>query len=373
VEAIVFHCTSLALPATSTIRRQITRPVELRQADFLEKFDGTTLFYDFVVASALRDRSWVLIGPPLENLHPLLAQSSINGQKLPQLVTAYFVRYLCCDIWMMNIGGGDGVVLDTPFGSHRLEPQDSETHLYKGKRVLYTLSKDNDIRWIFDWVRFHARNHGVDAVLIYDNASTRYSGEDLENALRREFPSFEVNVVHWPFKYGPQGFDDRWWDSNFCQSGAFHDARFRFLDRAASVLNCDIDELVVSETGESVFAATEKASNGYMLFRGKWMASTKPAEVGAPPRHADFPYLDRSAPECPTKWCVAPAKCPLDSQWHTHGVGTTPVYLAPGFSYRHFRSISTDWKYERSPLTPYDPQLHELDPVLAAAMRRAGL
>jgi hypothetical protein len=362
----------LALPPDSPITREIARPVELRPADFIEKFDAHTLFYDFIATGREREHSWLLVAPPLWNLLPVLGQASVDGRQMASLVTQYFRSLLSCDVWMVNISR-ESVLWKFPFGSYSIEPQEAQNHLYKGRRVLYTLSKNNDIRWITDWVRFHMRNHGADAVLIYDNASTIYSGEDLESALRREFPSMEVNVVHWPFKYGPQGFADRWWDSNFCQSGAFHDARFRFLERAQSVLNCDIDELVVSRTGESIFAATERMNGGYLVFAGRWMASTTETRVGIPPRHADFQYLDRAAERCPTKWCVVPAKCGLDRQWHTHGIGVTPVPLSREFSYRHFRGISTDWKYPRTAPITHDPELHELDRPLLDAMKRAEL
>jgi hypothetical protein len=371
-EALVFACSSLAVPPAAAIKRDITRPAEFRPADFVDKFDAETLFYDFVATGKEREHSWLLIAPPLRNLLPLLAQASINGHRVGSLATQYYNRYLCCDVWMVNVSS-ESVLWHFPFGSYEIAPQESQHHLYEGRRVLYTLSKDNDLRWIADWVRFHVRNHGADAVLVYDNASTRYTGEELENALRSENPSLEVNVVSWPFRYGPQGIADQWWDSNFCQSGALHDARFRFLERASSVLNCDIDELVVSEKGESVFAATERAAGGYLLFAGRWMASTAETRAGTRPRHGEFQYLDLSAGACPTKWCVVPAKCALERQWHTHGVGAKPVPLNREFAYRHFRSISTDWKYERTPSVAYDPRLHELDRALLEAMRRAEL
>jgi hypothetical protein len=375
----MFACSSLALPPNAAIKRDITRPAEFRPADFVEKFDTDTLFYDFVATGMEREHSWLLIAPPLLNLRPVLAQASVNGLGVASLVTKYYRRHLCCDVWMLNIGR-ESVSWNFTFGSYLIEPQDSQNHLYRGRRVLYTLSKDNDIRWIADWVRFHVRNHGADGVLIYDNASTRYTGKDLENILRREYPSLEVNVVNWPFKYGPQGIADERSDSNFCQSGAFHDARFRFLERASSVLNCNIDEFVVSEKGESVFAAAERAALGYLEFSGRRMASSAETGAEAPLRHADFVYLDATAAACPTKWCVVPAKCTLERQWHTHAVGEEPVGLNYEFSYRHFPCISTDWKDERRQSTKYEklpwrwrPPIPELDRILLAALKRAEL
>jgi SAM-dependent methyltransferase len=268
------------------------------------------------------------------------------------------------------------------FGTNSLSPQLAANHLYAGKRVLYTLSKDNDLRWIIDWIRFHVRNHGANAVLLYDNASTKYSGEELERSLRQAFPQLEVNVVQWPYKYGPQGLSrDSGWDSDFCQAGAFHDARFRFLDRASSVLNCDIDELVVSSNGGSIFEATEKARNGCLVFGGHWLSNAiderrDKLNSWSDVRHSYFKYAERSTSDpCPNKWCVVPGRCDIKDQWRTHsilGKDSTACHTRI-FSYRHFRSVSTNWKYQRSRSGPFDPHLHKLDNALDIAFMRAGL
>jgi hypothetical protein len=232
-----------------------------------------------------------------------------------------------------------------------------------------------------DWVQFHARNHGANAVLLYDNASTKYAGEDLERSLKEALPGFEINVVHWPYKYGPQGFKGGWWDSAFCQAGAFQDARFRFLDSASSVLNCDIDELVVSENGESIFEITEKTRNGYTTFHGRWISN---AVVGTHPdfsspsdlRHGCFRYLARTEPaSCPPKWCVVPRRCKLEEHWGVHKVsGGDPVSsYSDSFSYRHFQSVSTNWKYQRVRPVEFDPKLHQFDETLEQALVRAGI
>ena len=203
-------------------------------------------------------------------------------------------------------------------------------------------------------MQFHARNHGANAVLIYDNASTKYAGEDLERSLKEALPGFEINVVHWPYKFGPQGFKGGWWDSNFCQAGAFQDARFRFLDSASSVLNCDIDEFVVSEKGESIFDITEKSRNGCTMFNGRWISNVT---VGTHPdlnslsdfRHGYFRYLTRTEPACPKKWCIVPRRCKLEECWGAHilsGRDLASSY-SDSFCYRHFQSISTNWKYQR--------------------------
>lgn len=43
------------------------------------------------------------------------------------------------------------------------------------------------------------------------------------------------------------------------------------------------------------------------------------------------------------------------------------------FSYRHFRAISTDWKYARSKPVPFEPDKHAFDDLLDMEFSSAGL
>ena len=376
----MFHCTSLCLPPEAAIKRESIRPVEFRQPGFDEAFDASTLFYDLILSRNKHGNNLILIGPPFLNLFPSFYGGRIAGKPIASTISNYYFRDGCCDVWIPN-WDNDAVHLEFDFGSYRLTPQRPATHLYQQRRVLFTLSRDNELSWIVDWVQFHARNHGANAVLLYDNASTRYSGEDLERSLREAFPSFEINVVHWPYKYGPQGFNGGWWDSTFCQAGAFQDARFRFLDSASSVLNCDIDELVVAEKGESIFDITEKSRNGCTMFSGKWISNatfgTQPA-FNSPSdlRHRCFRYLARTQPgPCPNKWCVVPRRCKLEDHWDQHTVSGRDLAssYSDSFSYRHFQSISTNWKYQRVRSVVFDPKLHQFDKILEEALVRAEI
>ena len=386
----MFYCTSLSLPPEAAIKRESVRPVEFRQPGFDEAFDATTLFYDLILSRNRHGNNLIFIGPPFLNLFPTFYGGRIGGKPLASTISNYYFRDLCSDVWIPN-WDSEAVDLEFDFGSCRLTPQCAANHLYRARRVLYTHSRDNEVRWIVDWVQFHARNHGANAVLLYDNASTKYSGEDLERSLREAFPSLEINVVHWPYKFGPQGFEGGWWDSHFCQAAAFQHARFRFLDSASSVLNCDIDELVVSEKGESIFDITERSRTGCTLFGGKWISNatfgTRPA-FNSPSdlRHGCFRYLARPQPgPCPMKWCVVPGRCKLEDHWANHHVmfvgkegengsgRDLASSFSDAFSYRHFQSISTNWKYQRSVPVVFNPNLHQFDERLEEALVRAGI
>jgi hypothetical protein len=376
----MFHCTSACLPPEATTKRESTRPVEFRQPGFDDAFDATTLFYDLILSGHRHGNDLIFVAPPFLNLFPYFLGGLIGRRHLESILSNYYVRDRCTDVWIAN-WESDSVELDFDFGSYRLTPQGAAHHLYKDKRVLYSLSKDNEVAWIVDWVQFHARNHGANAALIYDNASSRYTGEELERLLKEALPGLEINVVHWPYNYGPQGFKGNWWDSDFCQAAAFQDARFRFLDLAASVLNCDIDELVISENGESVFEITERSKSGCTMFNGRWISNAMvdthtDFDSLCDLRHACFRYLTRTeGAACPKKWCVVPRRCRLEEQWGTHTVsGKDLVWsYSDSLSYRHFKGISTNWKYQRFRPTTFNPKLHEFDETLDDAFVRAEI
>jgi hypothetical protein len=248
--------------------------------------------------------------------------------------------------------------------------------------VIFTLSKDNEIAWIRDWVRFNLDIHGADAVLIYDNASSRYTTGELLEAVRSIKGIAEAAVVHWPFRYGPQGTLARGlWDSDFCQLGAWEHARRRFLANARSVMNSDIDELVLCDDGGSIFDKAERSAFGIARYGGRWVVSTDESEARALPRHRDFDimlrpqmqrtrfFLKRDAVACFPKWTLVPRRCPDRTQWKVHTIGGwLPARLKTrGAAFRHFREIGGNWKYDRKTRESFDPARHVRDDALARA------
>jgi hypothetical protein len=69
-------------------------------------------------------------------------------------------------------------------GSFTFSVSPNESDMFRDRRVIFTMSKDNPIEWILDWVRFNRDIHGADAVLIYDNGSSAYDSATLSAALR---------------------------------------------------------------------------------------------------------------------------------------------------------------------------------------------
>jgi hypothetical protein len=373
------------LSSFTALRREPTRPPEHRGPSFAAEFDDDTLFFD---AFRCGDgRRAVLVGPPLFNLAEPLADLAVTalpgGARVP-----FRLRQLDrhARITAALPEGASALKLNSSLGTVEVALGESGAPRFDGRRVLMTLSKDNPLPWIQDWIRFHRDRHGADAVLLYDNRSSLYGPEELLEALRAVAGLRAAMVVPWPFKYGPQGTRDGFWDSDFCQNGALEDARWRHLGTAASVLNGDVDELVTGPAGESVFTAAERSWFGVMRYPGRWVVGIQgesPAPSnGALVRHRDFDRILRRSPArrygvlpmdgnaCPPKWTVVPRRTPEGAQWRAHSIAGWPAarLVSGRFGFRHMRPISTQWKYDRTGYEPFDPARHERDGALSLAL-----
>jgi hypothetical protein len=327
----------------------------------------------------------VLQGPPFRNfLAPLIASAPLADEMRrwfgrPRSVN----RDKRGEIWLRS--DAQELTIAGPIGTYHLTVQPDVSNLFAGRRVLHTLSKDNAPRWIHDWVRFYQAEHGADAALIYDNGSTAYSAAELEAGLRAAFPDMVIRVVSWPFKYGAQGGSagaingrETPWDSDYCQTGSLQHARLRFLRSARSVLNVDIDELVLSARGRSIFGATEQSRHGFIKFAGRWISGATPDPVRHETcHHADFMYRDLGESRiCPPKWCLVPARAdPFRTSWSVHNLfgSRHNRRVLDEFIYRHMSAISNGWKEDRGIAEQFDPTGFAEDAALKAAFDRAGL
>jgi hypothetical protein len=250
------------------------------------------------------------------------------------------------------------------------------------------MSKNNEVSWIRDWIVFHARNHGATAALIYDNGSNIYSPADLLRQLD-DLPIETIVVVDWPFKYGPQGIlkTNSHWDSNFCQHSGLEHARYFFLQKAKSFLNCDVDEFVVGDASAGSIFERAEDGRGYAYFYGQWVepigiGGEQPKPLDAR-RHKDFVYRNRDWKlhyHAASKYCVRVESLSDSVQCATHRIidarhhgsfAFPDVPQEQQFSYRHFKAINTNWRWRRDWLPTIDLGGVEIDADLERAMNRA--
>lgn len=348
--AIVDDLSPIVIPEDLGISRLPPRPVEHRQPNYIEEFDFYTVFYDVFDVPHLGNVA--MIGPPFLNLEPLVRKLRFKTSRWSRLAPQFKVLIRNGPIWLPRSQAIDKLTIKGVLRAD-LNVGKSYCDLFVGKRVILAISRNNDLTWITDWISFHAHNHGCDAALIYDNRSDAYSRQEMLDHIARHNVVSTCIVVDWPFKYGPHGGPARIWDSNFGQMGMLEHARWRFLANARSVLHIDVDEFLVCPGTESIFEMVERSPGGFIDFPGRWISNAVDEHSGvdfSSRRQRDFTYLDMDAPPCPRKWACVPSKILPTEQWCTHEILYRNSETCQGkpFFFRHFRAISTSWKYHRS-------------------------
>jgi hypothetical protein len=355
----------MILPSSSDLRREPPRAPEDRQPDYLEKFDALTLFYD---AFRTGDDIW-LSGPPLRNLTDLASTADwqLDGRDVR--------GHLQLRDWGRTqrsslAAPGPGSQLSFSAGDLRLTSNVGAdgADLFAGRRVVVTKSKDNDLVWIQDFLRYYLIVHGVTGVVFYNNNSTRYDTDDVAAAIS-EVDGIEVGVVvDWPFPWGPGGGPKPKWDSDFCQFSLLEHARFRFLRDAAGVVNADIDELVLTDDGRTVFEHAEDSLPGTVLYWGVNIAkaTAEPMDPDRQRRYVDYRY--RLKGRATSKWTTIPRRVdPATTQWRVHHiVGTKPVETE-AVRHRHYQGVNTTWKYDREE-TVVEPGKHVFDEQMSLVL-----
>lgn len=332
------HLTTVRLSEVGMPERIPTRPAELRQKGFEEAFDAETLFYDiFSKHDAL-----YFMGPPL---HPDLAKSfdqwiTVGGQRVAKEDVYIKTSRKMSMIQVRKRGREIGV------GDLALEVED-RTDYKRGGRIFYTLQKNNRIEWLTDWIAINNRLHAPDRYVIYDNGSTDYSVHDVAERLGAAFGNVEVHSV--PFKYGPGAFAGSGWDSDFLQYAMFEHVRHCFFDDSGFMVNTDIDELVLDRR---VFDLFENDA-AVVTFRGRWAWVEEPVD---PVSYIDHAFSDRLA-SCPRKWIVDVSRLRREDVLGVHEVSYANSRESE-VCYFHFRSINTNWKYNRGARVKFDEHLH---------------
>jgi hypothetical protein len=357
-------------------------------------FDTDTLFFDVIHTE---DGRIACLGPPLDSCEPaavLTARSGAGDSALsvttqaPRIRQQYSTRTFLSGPALAALGAVE-IRLNGIECAIAVQPEMSD--LLAGRRVLLAVSRDNPLNWVEDWAQFYAREHGADAVILYDNGSTLYSLDELADRLAAIEELAEVIVVQWPFRYGIGG-DGKRPPYNFCQTGAIDHARRHFCSKAASVLSLDIDELIPRD-GRSIFERVERSRHSAILFHGIWIEAPGIDDVSSAKqlRHRDCSFAwreqltalaeGRRNPLCRTKWVAVPARCGDGLEWGVHEVyaATRGARLLrrwwrggdQSLAYRHFRQINNGWKTDRWRSSPDFESRCIPDTAMIESMARA--
>ncbi|MCB1354057.1 MAG: hypothetical protein KDK03_15125 [Rhodobacteraceae bacterium] len=333
---------SIVLPEALGLRRDRVVPAHLRTAAFDAGYDFTTLVYDAV---SLDGQGVWLFCPKLVNLESPLRAARIEIDGVPARVRRIrrFERYDIAEIPCATPARRMAIVFAGWRAELDLSPD--ETATFAGLNCLLTLSRNNDLAWIRDWVRFHVREHGAEAMLFYDNFSHAYGTGDILAALEGIEGLKAVRVLRMPFLYGPQASKKKKFLANFLQAALLNLARWRFLARARAVLSCDVDEMVFRNGGASIFDATCASRAGFLRVPGVWRFPD--VVEGVMPMHRDHYMRGADEATCPAKYCVVPSGPLRGKSWATHGlhgVLFSRRFVSEEFTFLHCYGISDFWK-----------------------------
>lgn len=361
----------IVLPCSFGLRREPPRRPEDMQDDYLEKFDFTTLYYDVFKAKS----SILGIGPPARNLGSFIDESVVRIDDAKANVEIVGLDRTQVTKFRADSAEGKVLSFEHELGSISCEIGENLEGIFQGRSVVVTKSRNNAISWIYDWARFYVANHKVTGLVLYDNNSTEYAPEDILEALRGVKGLEACVVVEWNYPWGSPG--GVWagnktipWDSDYCQYGAMEHARNRLLGRAQTVINHDVDELLVSEDGRAAGDLLKEMGVAGLEYSGRWIET-----IGSPtegePRFINFGYYDKNRGACTKKWVVNPVLAEGAKQWKLHSIEGLRLSKAEGLVHRHFMGISNNWKHNRTKPKDYDGSRHVLDESLAIAMNKA--
>ena len=367
--------TTAFLPEDGALRRLPRAPHKQRPATFHERFEDRALVYDcFWHADGERI---LLVGPPPMNLTPHYRGASYTALPSGTPLTARYHPSLSTMITELSGAPAGTTAVRFAIADHVFElPVGANLAAdFGGRRVLFTMSKDNKLGWIAEWARWHARLHGTDAIILFDNGSTRYSVEEIEETLLGVPGIARVAVPSWPGQFGMTDHElaiNPYW-SHFLQISSMSVVLRRFGAVAFGLLNCDIDELAATHSGRTIYSYLPEARHGLVVFRGQWVEAT-----GRGGAHSAFHHRlrdARAARSSPKKWALDPQRrwvrrLDVHPYWHwVHGRPAFGKTMPRDAFYRHFKAINTDWKEARTQAA--DPGAIEPDTALIADFARA--
>lgn len=355
----------MILPESCGIRRDPALPPSEQPEDFALKYDWFTLAY----GAAETAKGLMLVCPKLLNLETLLRSGRFQSGAGRHEVTGLRRRRRYD---LLSLSGR--AIGDLVFSWHQGElscPVQRPWNEATGRNLLVTTSKDNDPLWIADWAAHHVRHQGTEAIYFYDNLSS-YGAETVLEALRRVPGLKAARVVSVPSPYGALGTGHRRGRAKYLQSGLLNLARLGALSAAEAVLQCDIDEIAISDAGApSLYEAARKSWLGYATATAYWRGAK--AGEGAQVRHGDHVMNWRPERSTKEKWCLRPSGPLGGLDWEVHGVGGYQfnwIAKRRDIRFLHCQAISTSWKYRRG--ATEDPKAFE-DPRTAEMLRRVGL
>lgn len=295
----------------SGLQRESKLPSHYRPKGYDDDFDADTLWYDAIqVGCRIK-----LVCPKLNNLASVVRSARWQVDERPaRLQRIRFYRFhdvvelqlpLRTHAQMLKIEIGSWL------GSANIaQPQ---PQFFSGLNTVVVMNKNNSLRWIADFLRYHIHHHRLEGMIMMDNNSTFYNLNDLQHILSLAGLQKHL-IISIPFKFGalaPKFYkafsllNGRVFHPEiYLQTALLNSLRLRYLSQARAVLNCDIDELAYTPN-TTIFDLAVKSPWGFVPLATVWRYS-KSIDY-ASTRHSGHTLKHFSLAElCHAKWCIAP-------------------------------------------------------------------
>lgn len=303
-------------------------------------YDHDTLFY----AAIRHGRGLTIIAPKPLNLTPLLSRSryAIGDVTLARPRLRNYYRHSV--LQFRDVPNGPKLQITLPDGgvlSARVE--DTRRDFLHGLDCELILSKNDNLDWITQRLRYHVRTQGVTGLVFIDNGSTQYSMHQLTAALDTVGLQRAV-VVSMPYRYGPINRPPQRGRELFLQTSAYNIARLLWLQTAAGVLCMDNDEVLLPDR-ITPFERARAAWTGFVAFHGQ---DLYPAPEHDPPfSFADHTLTRPAKKRAATKWCLDPNGPLGRMQWRGHNLEGNALLRFQTLrnpAYYHCLGVTTGWK-----------------------------
>ena len=149
----------LIFPNAVPIRRDVAVPETLQGPDYHDKYDFSTLIYDAV--SVPETQQTVLVCPKLFNFESLLDEGGFldgAGERVAHRVL-HHRRY--DEIWLASPASTFSFIYKNQIFPISVATESSKP--FSDKRCIVTVSRNNEIPWIIDWLTFYKVRHGLEA------------------------------------------------------------------------------------------------------------------------------------------------------------------------------------------------------------------
>lgn len=255
------HSTAF-LAEGGALAREIRSPEKPRPPEFVARYETRALVYDCFWHAD--NRRILLVGPPPMNL-----KSAIDRARYTALPsgTALAARYHPSLSTMITElagapAGTTSVRMELGGQQFELKVQPNQSEPFAGKRMLFAMSRNSELTWIKEWASWHAKLHGTNGIVLFDNGSTLYEPGAIVDTLLGIDQLDHVVVQSWPYAFGMTDHAlaiNPYW-SHFLQISSMSVVLRRYGARAFGLLNCDPDELAATHSGRAIYDLLEETA-----------------------------------------------------------------------------------------------------------------